>query len=88
MNLLLNPKEMAELMKDGNQAASLFYKFAPKMGELRHMYLDFENLRALIFPMPDHNVLLITLEKAEQDLSRIISFVTRLLEREGMIHAN
>jgi hypothetical protein len=87
-NLLLNLNEMAELLKDANKAASLFYKFAPKMGELRHLYLDFENLHALIFPMPDHNVLLVTLEKAEPDLSRIISFIIRLLQKEGMIHVS
>ncbi|HXV45417.1 MAG TPA: hypothetical protein VD736_01975 [Nitrososphaera sp.] len=88
VNLLLNTNEMTELIKNANQASLLFYKFAPKLGELRHMYLDFENLHALIFPMPDHNVLLVTLEKAEPDLPRMASFITRLLQREGMIHAS
>jgi hypothetical protein len=88
VNLLLNHGEMAELIKSANEASLLFYKFAPKLGELRHMYLDFENLHALIFPMPDHNVLLVTLEKAEPDLTRIVSFITRLLQREGMIRAS
>ena len=88
VNLLLNPKEMAELIKNANQASLLFYKFALKLGERRHMYLDFENLHALIFPMRDHNVLLITLEKAEPDLPRIVSFITRLLQREGLVHAS
>src|SRR5262245_18004083 len=76
-NLLLNPSEMAELVKHTNKATSLFYKFAPKMGELRHMYLDFENLHTLVFPMPDHHVLLVTLQKAEPDLPRIVSFISR-----------
>jgi hypothetical protein len=88
VNLLLNPNEMAELIKTANKAALSFYEFAPKLGGLRHMYLDFDNLQALIFPMPDYNVLLVTLEKAEPDVSRIISFVIRLLQREGMIHAS
>lgn len=88
VSLLLSPREMAELIKNANQASLLFYKFAPKLGELRHMYLDFENLHALIFPMPDHNVLLVTLEKAEPDLPRMASFITRLLQREGMVHAS
>ena len=88
VNLLLNTIEMTELIKNANQASLLFYKFAPKLGELRHMYLDFENLHVLIFPMPDHNVLLVTLEKAEPDLPRMASFITRLLQREGMIHAS
>jgi hypothetical protein len=88
VNLLLNPGEMTELIKSANQASFLFYKFSPKLGELRHMYLDFENLHALIFPMPDHNVLLVTLEKAEPDLTRIVAFITRLLQREGMVRAS
>jgi hypothetical protein len=88
VNLLLNPKEMAELIKNANIASLLFYRFAPKLGELRHMYLDFENLHALIFPMPDHNVLLITLEKSEPNLPRIVSFIARLLQSEGLVHAS
>lgn len=88
INLLLNPNEMAELIKNANQASLSFYKFAPKLGELRRVYLDFENLHALIFPMPDRNVLFVTLEKGEQDLTRIISFITRLLRREGMAQAS
>lgn len=51
------------------------------------MYLDFENIQVLIFPMPDHNVLLVTLEKAEQDIPRIVAFITRLLQSEGLIHS-
>ena len=88
VNLLLNPEEMAMLIQSANNAASSFYDFAPKLGELAHMYLDFENLQALIFPMPDHNVLLVTLEKSEREVSRIISFIVRLLQKEGLIHVS
>lgn len=87
VNLLLNPREMGELINTSRQSAALFHRFAPKLGELRHMSLDFENIQALIFPMPDHNLLLVTLEKAEQDMPRIISFIGRLLQSEGLVRA-
>jgi hypothetical protein len=32
----------------------------PKLGALRHMHLDFEDLHAIVFPMPDLNALLVT----------------------------
>lgn len=79
---------MGELIKVANQASLSFHKFMPKLGELRHMYLDFENLHALVFLMPDLNALLVTLEKVEPDVPRIVSYITRLLENEGMIHAH
>jgi hypothetical protein len=78
---------MGDLIRTSKYAASSFRKYSPKLGELRHMYLDFENIQALIFPMPDYNVLLVTLEKAEQDIPRIVAFITRLLQSEGLIHA-
>lgn len=86
VSLLLNPREMGELIKVANQASLSFHQFMPKLGELRHMYLDFENLHALIFLMPDLNALLVTLEKVEPDVPRIATYITRLLENEGMIH--
>ena len=88
VNLLLNPREMGELIRTSKHAASSFHKYAPKMGELRHMHLDFENIQVLIFPMPDHDLLLVTLEKAEPEVPRIVSFITRLLQSEGLIHAS
>lgn len=85
-NLLLNPSQMGEFVHAANVSTLSFYKFLPKLGELRHMYLDFENLHALIFPMPDHNILLVTVEKMEPDIARMIDFILRLLVQEGMIH--
>lgn len=86
VNLLLGPKEMGELIKTANHVAASFYRYGRKLGELRHMHLDFVNLQALIFPMPDHNVLLVTLEKAEPDVPRLVSFIIRLLQGEGLMH--
>ena len=88
VSLLLRPREMGELIKVANRASLSFHKFMPKLGELRHMYLDFENLHALVFLMPDLNALLVTLEKVEPDVPRIVAYVTRLLEDHDMIHAH
>lgn len=88
VNLLLNHHEMGELVKAANRSAAIFYSFAPKMGELRRLHLDFENLHALIFTMPDRNVLLVTIEKTEKDVQRLAASITRLLESEGMVAAH
>lgn len=86
VNLLLNPFQMGDLVNAANVAASSFYKFLPKLGVLRYMYLDFENLHALVFPMPDHNVLLVTIEKIESSVPQMIDFIQRLLEKEGLVY--
>jgi hypothetical protein len=86
VTLLLSPREMGDLIKVANQTSLSFHKFMPKLGALRHMYLDFEDLHAIVFPMPDLNALLVTLEKVEPDVPRIVAYITRLLENEGMIH--
>lgn len=49
VTLLLNTKEMADLVRSVDLAASSFYKFLPKLGLLRHLYLDFDDLHALVF---------------------------------------
>lgn len=87
INLLLNPHEMGHLIRTAKEAAASFRRYALKIGELRHMHLEFENIQVLIFPMPDHNLLLVTMEKGEPDLQRIVSFIARLLQREGLVRA-
>jgi hypothetical protein len=86
VNLLLNTKEMGELVKSINSATSSFYKFLPKLGLLRHFYLDFEDLHALVFPLPDRNTLFIALEKMEQDIPRLTKYIIRLLQQNEMIY--
>jgi hypothetical protein len=87
VNLLLNPHEMGKLIRTAEEAAASFRKYTPKLGELRHIHLDFENIQALIFPMPDHNLFLVTMEKAEPDVPRLVNFITRLLQSEGLVSA-
>jgi hypothetical protein len=86
VNLLLNTKEMGELVRSVNLAASSFHKFLPKLGFLRHLYLDFEDLHALVFPLPDRNTLFIALEKMEQEIPRLTKYIIRLLQQNEMIY--
>jgi hypothetical protein len=86
VNLLLNTKEMGELVKSVNFATSSFYKFLPKLGLLRHVYLDFEDLHALVFPLPDRNTLFTALEKMEQDIPKLTKYIIRLLQQNEMIY--
>jgi hypothetical protein len=83
---LLNTKEMGELVRSVNFATSSFYKFLPILRLLRHLYLDFEDLHALIFPLPDRNTLFIALEKMEQEIPRLTKYIIRLLQQNEMIY--
>jgi hypothetical protein len=86
VNLLLDTKEMGELVRSVNLAASSFHKFLPKLGFLRHLYLDFEDLHALVFPLPDRNTLFIALERMELDIPRMTRYIIRLLQQNEMTY--
>ena len=86
VNLLLTPTEMGELVKSVNAAVSSFYRFFPKLGFLRHLSLDFENLHALIFPLPDRNTLFVTMEKIEYEIPRMAAYIMRLLQQNEMTY--
>lgn len=86
VNLLLNTKEMADLVKSVDVAASSFYKFLPKLGSLRHLYLDFDDLHALVFPLPDRNTLFVGLEKMEQDIPNMTRYIIRLLQQNELTY--
>lgn len=86
VNLLLNTKEMADLVKSVDVAASSFYKFLPKLGLLRHLYLDFDDLHALVFPLPDRNTLFVGLEKMEQDIPNMTRYIIRLLQQNELTY--
>jgi hypothetical protein len=77
---------MGELVRSVNIAASSFYKFLPKLGFLRHLYLDFEDLHALVFPLPDRNSLFIALERMELDIPRMTRYIIRLLQQNEMTY--
>ena len=86
VNLLLNTKEMADLVRSVDFAASSFYKFLPKLGLLRHLYLDFDDLHALVFPLPDRNTLFVGLEKMEQDIPNMTKYIIRLLQQNELTY--
>jgi hypothetical protein len=86
VNLLLNTKEMADLVRSVDLAASSFYKFLPKLGLLRHLYLDFDDLHALVFPLPDRNTLFVGLEKMEQDIPNMTMYIIRLLQQNELTY--
>src|SRR5215467_15209677 len=86
VNLLLNTKEMADLVRSVGLAASSFYKFLPKLGLLRHLYLDFDDLHALVFPLPDRNTLFVGLEKMEQDIPNMTKYIIRLLQQNELTY--
>ena len=86
VNLLLNTKEMADLVRSVDFAASSFYKFLPKLGLLRHLYLDFDDLHALVFPLPDRNTLFVGLEKMEQNISTMTDYIIRLLQQNELTY--
>jgi hypothetical protein len=81
ITLLLNTQEMGELVRSSTFLHHPFYKFLPKLGMLRHLYLDFENLHALVFPLPDRNTLLVGLEKMEQDVPHITRYIINYSSR-------
>lgn len=86
VTLLLNTKEMADLVRSVDLAASSFYKFLPKLGLLRHLYLDFDDLHALVFPLPDRNTLFVGLEKMEHDIPNITKYIIRLLQQNELTY--
>jgi len=85
VNLLLNTKEMADLVRSVGLAASSFYKFLPKLG-LLHLYLDFDDLHALVFILPDRNTLFVGLEKMEQDIPNMTKYIIRLLQQNELTY--
>jgi len=60
------------------------FKYSRKIGFLHYLYLDFDDVHALVFQLADRNVLLITVEKMENDVPRFAKYVAKLLEKNEM----
>jgi hypothetical protein len=84
VSLLLSPEQMGELALQLNGLVRSLFKYSRKIGFLHYIYLDFDDVHALVFQLADRNVLLITVEKMEYDVPRFAKFVARLLERNDM----
>jgi hypothetical protein len=67
-----------------NELVRSLFKYSRKIGFLHYLYLDFDDVHALVFQLVDRNVLLITAEKMENDILRFAKYVSRLLEKNEL----
>jgi hypothetical protein len=86
VSLLLSPEQMGGLAMQLNELVRSLFKYSKKIGFLHYLYLDFDDIHALVFQLADRNLLLITVEKMENDVPRFAKFVSRLLEQNEMTY--
>jgi len=86
ISLLLSPKQMGEMAMQINDLIKSLFNLSHKLGFLHYMYLDFDDIHALVFQLADRNLLLITVEKMENDVPRLAKFVAKLLDRNEMTY--
>ena len=69
-----------------NELVRSLFKYSRIIGFLHYhyLYLDFDDVHALVFQLADRNVLLITAEKMENDIPRFAKYVSRLLEKNEL----
>jgi hypothetical protein len=84
ISLLLSPEQMGGLAMQLNELVRSLFKYSRKIGFLHYLYLDFDDVHALVFQLADRNVLLITVEKMENDVPRFAKYVAKLLEKNEM----
>jgi hypothetical protein len=84
ISLLLSPKQMGELALQLNSLIKSMFNFSHRLGFLHYMYLDFDDVHALVYQLADRNVLMITVEKMENDVPRLAKFVEKLLVKKEM----
>ena len=84
ISLLLSPKQMGELALQLNGLIKSMFNFSHRLGFLHYMYLDLDDVHALVYQLADRNVLMITVEKMENDVPRLAKFVEKLLVRNEM----
>jgi hypothetical protein len=84
VSLLLSPEQMGELAMQLNVLVRSLFKFSRKIGFLHYVYLDFDDIHSFVFQLADRNILLITVEKMENDVPRFAKYVSRLLEKNEM----
>jgi hypothetical protein len=84
VSLLHSPEQMGGLAMQLNELVRSLFKYSRKIGFLHYLYLDFDDVHALVFQLVDRNVLLITAEKMENDIPRFAKYVSRLLEKNEL----
>ena len=84
VSLLLSPEQMGGLAMQLNELVRSLFKYSRKIGFLHYLYLDFDDVHALVFQLADRNMLLVTVEKMENDVPRFAKYVAKLLEKNEM----
>ncbi len=84
--LILSPEQMGGLAMQLNELVRSLFKYSKKFGFLHYLYLDFDDVHASVFQLTDRNLLLITVEKMENDVPRFAKYVLRLLEKNEMTY--
>jgi hypothetical protein len=84
ISLLLTPDQMSDLAMQLNELVRSLFRYSKKIGFLHYLYLDFDDVHALVFQLADRNLLLITVEKMEYDVPRFARYVSKLLQRNEM----
>ena len=59
VSLLLSPEQMGGLAMQLNELVRSLFKYSKKIGFLHYLYLDFDDVHALVFQLADRNLLLI-----------------------------
>ena len=80
--LLLSPEQVEGLAMQLNELV----RYSKKIGFLHYLYLDFDDVHALVFQLADRNLLFFTVEKMENDVPRFAKYVLRLLEKNEMTY--
>ncbi|MPZ08080.1 MAG: hypothetical protein GEU26_16965 [Nitrososphaeraceae archaeon] len=80
--LLLSPKQIGGLAMQLNELVRSLFKYSKKNGFLHYLYLDFDDVYALVFQLADRNLLLITVEKMENDVPRQRQICVKIARKE------
>jgi hypothetical protein len=84
ISLLLTPDQMGDLAMQLNELVRSLFRYSKKIGFLHYLYLDFDDVHALVYQLADRNLLLITVEKMEYDVPRFARYVSKLLQKNEM----
>lgn len=76
--LLLSPEQVEGLAMQLNELV----RYSKKIGFLHYLYLDFDDVHALVFQLADRSLLLITVEKMENDVPRFAKISVKIARKE------
>jgi len=76
--LLLSPEQVEGLAMQLNELV----RYSKKIGFLNYLYLDFDDVHALVFQLADRSLLLITVEKMENDVPRFAKISVKIARKE------